>query len=178
MRAGTDRAGGSDPGTGGYNGRLMCLHTLSRRWPPAVMLTIQAIGLINSGIQKMTAPYDSDWSPVEATIEMDDSDWFAEDPRGLRERREFFDQLARSESIATRPVDGRGKGASEAIIVALGSAGAFRAMVQIFRLWLDNRPSVTITLTRGAKNHKLVITAKDLSPDQVETFLRENGRDA
>jgi hypothetical protein len=68
------------------------------------------------------------------------------------------------------------KGGAVELIVALGSAGAFTAAIEIFKAWVGRDPTRTFTLslkTGSAKPVELAISAKHLGQPEWEKHLSE-----
>lgn len=66
------------------------------------------------------------------------------------------------------------KGLTESVIIALGSAGAFRAAVEFWRLWLarDRTRSIELTyLVDGAHKH-IVVQGTGLGDDAFEALAK------
>ena len=76
------------------------------------------------------------------------------------------------------PVAGQ-KGGLIEIIVALGSAGAITASVEVFKAWLgrDRTRSVKITRKRGGKTETLEVTGDNISKEiLLELAKQESAR--
>lgn len=71
-----------------------------------------------------------------------------------------------------RPVDGR-KGGVESIILALGSAGAITAAVQVFQAWLarGRRRSLTLEIDRDGKRERVTVTGEGFDRGSVERLM-------
>lgn len=76
------------------------------------------------------------------------------------------------------PVAGQ-KGGLVEIIVALGSAGAITASVEVFKAWLgqDKTRSVKITRKRGGKTETIEVSGKNISKEVLlELAKQESAR--
>ena len=106
---------------------------------------------------------------AEISIEPSSS---AYDPSDARWRSQVQTLLASLEANVgpvrqnVTPVAGQ-KGGLVEIIIALGSAGAITASVEVFKAWLnrDRTRSVTITRKRGGKTEKIVVTGDNISKE-------------
>jgi len=72
------------------------------------------------------------------------------------------------------PVAGQ-KGGLVEIIVALGSAGALTAAVEVFKLWLsrDKTRSIDITTKTGDVEKKITITGENISKELLAQALKQ-----
>lgn len=72
------------------------------------------------------------------------------------------------------PVAGQ-KGGLVEIIVALGSAGAVTAAVEVFKLWLgrDKTRSIDITTKTGDVEKKITITGENISKELLAQALKQ-----
>lgn len=66
------------------------------------------------------------------------------------------------------------KGGVEALILALGSAGAFTAAIEIFKAWLSRSPDrvLTLTVVRDGKEHQVSVSGKGMSEDTVKELMQ------
>jgi len=71
-----------------------------------------------------------------------------------------------------QPVEGR-KGGVEAIILALGSAGAFTAAVQIFRAWLerDRTRVLTLSIIKDGKEQSVTVSGKGMDGAAIQKLM-------
>ncbi len=96
-----------------------------------------------------------------------------DDERWLRQERDLFQDLdAQVGDISREAVVVPGtRGVVESVILALGSAGAFRASVALFRAWLarDTSRRVELTWTVDGREERIVLQG-DRIPDA--TFER------
>lgn len=88
-----------------------------------------------------------------------DDRWAAQVSQLIRELR----QEGASVRIDQTPIPGS-KGGVEAVILTLGSAGAFTAAVEVFKAWLarDRTRSLSIIVQDGVARRRLVIRGTDL----------------
>jgi hypothetical protein len=96
----------------------------------------------------------------------DDDSWIAQATDLYQTLREDVPGY-RSESV---PRQGT-KGTIDAVILSLGSAGAFSAAVECWRLWLsrDTSRKITINWTRAGHNEQIVLEGEGVNND---TFAR------
>lgn len=100
---------------------------------------------------------------VEFTINTESDRFDPEDDRWFAQTNELYAAL-RAEVSGVRtevtPVPGT-KGVVEAIILALGSAGAFSAAVDCFRAWLarDKSRRIVLTVRQGDHDERIMIEA-------------------
>ncbi|MGK5684887.1 effector-associated constant component EACC1 [Actinoplanes sp. URMC 104] len=113
----------------------------------------------------------SDMSATEIKVGVADGDWFDEDPRWNRQRLELFAAIRDASGASTRPAADSGKGTAETVIVALGSAGAFTAVIEIFKAWIGTRKNRKITVTRVSDGTTLVLTMDNVSEDEARRWL-------
>ena len=72
------------------------------------------------------------------------------------------------------PVPGQ-KGGVVEIIVALGSAGALTAAVEVFKAWLsrDGTRSIEISTTTGGQKKKIKVTGQNISKELLAEALQQ-----
>jgi hypothetical protein len=120
------------------------------------------------------APEDKPRS-VEVQISARSSAFAEGDPRWHRQVAELLTQLnAGAVPIRKEGVGNAGeKGGAEAIILALGSAGAISASVTIFKAWLGRSAdrSVKISGKVGDRNVDLEITAQNIDEKTLRQAL-------
>lgn len=65
------------------------------------------------------------------------------------------------------------KGGPEAIILALGSAGAFTAAVQMFRAWLarDRTRELTLSVLKDGKEQKITVSGKGMDEQAIKDLM-------
>lgn len=70
------------------------------------------------------------------------------------------------------PVKGH-KGGIETIILALGSAGAITAAVEIFKAWLgrDRTRSLTLSTIKEGKEQTVVVTGEGMSEETIKELM-------
>lgn len=122
---------------------------------------------------------------VEVQISARSSAFDEGDPRWHRQVTELLTQLnagavpIRKEGVGKAGEKGEvrngdvEKGDMQAVILALGSAGAFTAAVTIFKAWLGRSAdrSVKISGTVGDRNVDLEITAKNIDEQTLRRAL-------
>ena len=76
------------------------------------------------------------------------------------------------------PVKGH-KGGIEIIILALGSAGAITAAVEIFKAWLgrDQTRSLQLSTIIEGKEKTVVVTGKGMSKDTIKELMQSELRE-
>lgn len=76
------------------------------------------------------------------------------------------------------PVKGH-KGGIEAVILALGSAGAITAAVEIFKAWLgrDQTRSLQLSTIIEGKEKTIVVTGKGMSKDTIKELMQSELRE-
>ncbi|MBN2343845.1 MAG: hypothetical protein JXX29_13455 [Deltaproteobacteria bacterium] len=72
------------------------------------------------------------------------------------------------------PQDGK-KGGFEAIILALGSAGAISAAVEMFKSWIsrDKRRELEISIERDGKKETYRISSNRMDKDDIRFFMEK-----
>jgi len=70
------------------------------------------------------------------------------------------------------PVEGQ-KGGVETIILALGTAGAFTAAVQMFQAWLarDRTRNLTLTVIKDGVEKSVTVTGKGMNEATIEKLM-------
>ena len=70
------------------------------------------------------------------------------------------------------PVAGH-KGGAEALILALGSAGAIKAAAEVFKAWLarDRTRGLTLTVKNGAETREIAVNGTGMSADDITKFM-------
>ena len=123
----------------------------------------------------MTPASENQPRSVEVQISARSSAFAEGDPRWHRQVAELLTQLnAEAVPIRKQGVGKPGeKGEVEAIILALGSAGAFSAAVTIFKAWLGRSAdrSVKISGKVGDRYVDLEINAKNIDEDTLRQAL-------
>ena len=110
---------------------------------------------------------------VEITVRAENDRFDPDDDRWSAQANDLYEDLRRevtgfqAERIF---VDGT-KGAVETVILALGTAGAFRAAVDCFRAWLarDKSRRIVVTFNRNGREERIAIEADAVDS---ETFQR------
>ena len=110
-------------------------------------------------------------SPTEIEISVADSDWFDEDPRWRVQRLELFAALRDAPDTSVRPATEFGKGAAETVIVALGSAGAFTTVIEIFKAWIGTRANRTITIKKTNGDSTIEYITNKISAAEAKDLL-------
>ena len=113
---------------------------------------------------------------IELKLSLDNTDLAADDPRWRDQVRQLRDELKReagSVRTVVTPEAGK-KGGAEAIILALGSAGAISAAVTIFKAWLERSANRSLDLEGEVDGRavKVKLTGKNINE---ATLLRALG---
>ena len=114
--------------------------------------------------------------PVEFRLTASNSDYDPGDDRWLDQVAQLIEDLndtADEVRKDTTPVAGRKGGEVEAIILALGSAGAISAAVEIFKAWLarDQKREIEISVQSGDDTKTVRVSANRMDTDTVTTFM-------
>ncbi|WP_436535122.1 effector-associated constant component EACC1 [Actinoplanes sp. HUAS TT8] len=107
----------------------------------------------------------------EIEIRVADLDWLEDDPRWRSQRLELITALRDAPDIRLDEASDSGKGAAETVIVALGSAGAFTTMIEIFKAWIGTRPNRTIMIKRKNGDSTIEFTVKNISTAEAMKLL-------
>jgi len=107
--------------------------------------------------------------PVEVALTVESVRYDADDARWGEQVGQLVGELTREVGavrVVSEPQPGS-KGGPEAIILALGSAGAFTAAIEVFRAWLARERSrrLTVTFQDGPTRRRLTVTGADLDRD-------------
>lgn len=106
---------------------------------------------------------------MELVIEAKSEKFDDNDPRWLEQVQELHKDLQSEVGDVRKkvtPVEG-GKGGIEAIILALGSAGAFSALVQIVKAWLnkDRTRVINVSVKDGDKEKTVTVSGANISEE-------------
>lgn len=128
---------------------------------------------------------DSDESPsVPVTIEVAPStaEWGAQNDRWSEDLLELRQRLERELPTEVEPAkveDGKLGLELIPIVVALGSAGVFAAMVDVFRAWLSEKPGrreITATIKGPDGERTVTVTGDNVQSGDLATTLQEVAR--
>jgi hypothetical protein len=90
----------------------------------------------------------------------------AADQRWLDQVTQLVEDLSRDvgDVRVERIPEASSKGGADVIILALGSAGAFTALVDVLRLWLgrDHERAVTMTWDEGGRSRRVTVQADSI----------------
>ena len=119
-------------------------------------------------------------SDLDATVDLEiragSGRYEADDDRWHGEVADLLDALDDETGGLRRTTTAQpgSKGAVEAVILALGSAGAFRAAVQCWRAWLDRDRTrrLEITWTAGGDEHRVVVDSTGLDREEFQQLTR------
>jgi hypothetical protein len=119
--------------------------------------------------------------PDRATIEVEPStaEWGARNDRWSDDLLELRQRLERELPQEVEPAGvGEGKLGVELIpiVVALGSAGVFTAMVDVFRAWLSEKPGrreITATIKGPDGERTVTVTGDNVQSGDLATTLQE-----
>ncbi len=114
-------------------------------------------------------PENSPSSPVEFSINPISAAYDPSDSRWQKQVQALIVSLEANAGPVRRevtPVAGQ-KGGLVEIIIALGSAGAIAGAVDVFKAWLnqDRTRTVSITSTRDGKTETLTVTGDNISKE-------------
>lgn len=114
--------------------------------------------------------------PIELALSVESVRYGADDARWREQVGLLVGQLVR-EAGAVRVVvepQPHSKGGPEAIILALGSAGAFTATIEVFRAWLarERSRSLTVTFQEGAVSRRLTVRGSDVDRDSFRELTQ------
>jgi hypothetical protein len=119
-----------------------------------------------------TSPAASEFSlqPLSAAYDANDERWLNQ-VQGLLASLQTNVGPVRKEIT---PVAGQ-KGGLVEIIVALGSAGAITAAVEVFKAWLgrDGTRSIEISTTAGGQKKKIKVTGQNISKELLAEALQQ-----
>jgi hypothetical protein len=112
--------------------------------------------------------------PLEVALTVESVRYDADDARWSEQVGHLVRQLAQEVGkvrVVSEPLPGN-KGGPEAIILALGSAGAFTAAIEVFRAWLarERSRSLTVTFRDGAESRRLTVTGSDVDRDSFRAL--------
>lgn len=112
---------------------------------------------------------------LELTIEPKNENYDPSDDRWIDQINDFVVDVQQEVGDVRKevtPVEGR-KGGIEAIILALGSAGAIKAFVDIIKVWItrDRNRSVKLKLNRGGELFEWEIDGSMLNKELVQDFM-------
>jgi hypothetical protein len=108
----------------------------------------------------------------EYELEVADGDWPEDDRRWQMHRRELFTAIRSAPDTSVRPASGAGRGAAETVIVALGSAGGFTAMIEIIKAWISTRPRRKVVIKKKDGDTEIEITMENASDAELKELLR------
>src|SRR5262249_34390971 len=114
--------------------------------------------------------------PIELRIEASSDKYDAGDPNWRAQVSQLLDSLHGAAGTVHRveePVEGK-KGGLEAIILALGSAGAFTVALEAFKAWLrrDQTRTVTISVKRNGEEQTVTLSSNRLDQDEFMSLAR------
>ncbi len=114
---------------------------------------------------------------LQVEIEATSDDYDPSDSRWMDELLHLHDDLQRDAgdvSRETKIAEGQ-KGGIESIILALGSAGAITAAVQIFQSWLgrDRTRSLSLSVTRDGVVEKFEVSGKGMSEETIGESMKQ-----
>jgi hypothetical protein len=117
-------------------------------------------------------------SPVEISIQPSSEAYDPNDARWLSQVQNLLSGLQANVGAVRKevtPVAGQ-KGGTVEIIVALGSAGAITAAVEVFKAWLnrDQTRTIEITTTVNGVKKKKKITGTNISKELLSEALRQD----
>lgn len=119
-----------------------------------------------------------DAAPPALTVQLDaDSERYAaDDPRWSEQVGRLIGDLQREVGpvkVVSEPEPGS-KGGPEAIILALGSAGAFSMALEVFRAWLarERTRSLSITVSDGDVRRRFTVRGSDLDRDSFRDLTQ------
>jgi len=116
--------------------------------------------------------------PMDIELIASSDDYGENDHRWITQVGQLLDDLQRSGAGTVRkevtPQAGR-KGGAEAIILALGSAGAITATVELFKAWLsrDRSRSLTLKIQRGDTTEEITVAGQGMDAATVRTFMEK-----
>ena len=115
-------------------------------------------------------------APLEVSIEPGSARFRPDDDRWLRQVSDFVRELSRSEVEvirSTRVVPGA-KGSVESILMAVGSAGALTAAVEVFKAWLGRDPtrSIKLEFQHDGSVQSVELSGKGVNDGSLRRILR------
>lgn len=127
---------------------------------------------------------DGEFPSVPVTIEVAPStaEWGAKNDRWREDLIELRQRLERELPAQVEPAEVEaGKLGLELIpiVVALGSAGVFTAMVDVFRAWLSERPGrreITAVITGPEGERTVTVTGDNVQSGDLAATLQEVAR--
>jgi hypothetical protein len=97
------------------------------------------------------------------------------DDRWLTQVREFTTELQREVGGVTRHTEAvpGAKGGIDTIILALGSAGALTAAVEMFKAWLrrDDTRALKVSFSTGGQVQSVEITGEEVDDESVDAIM-------
>lgn len=114
---------------------------------------------------------------VDFTIEPSTTEYDPSDDRWLSQVSNLYTDLENHVGTLRHevtPVAGQ-RGGVEGIILALGSAGAIGAAVEVFKAWLsrDRSRSLKLSIASGGEKRQIVVTGKGIGSDDIRRFMEE-----
>lgn len=114
---------------------------------------------------------------LEVKIEASNSSYDSNDARWIDQVNELYQDLQSSAGRVRRettPISGK-KGGVEAIILALGSAGAIKAAVSMFRAWLkrDRSRNIKLAIKKGDESLEYEVSATGMNEDVIEDIMNK-----
>ena len=115
-------------------------------------------------------PFELRIEPGSDKFDRNDSNWMEQVDSLYSDLRQEVGKV----SMKVQPVEGGVDPAS--IILALGSAGAITAAVQMFQAWLsrDRTRSLTLSVSKGGEEQTITVSGKGMN-EAVITELMEAG---
>ena len=115
-------------------------------------------------------------SNIEITIEAHNENYDESDDRWIDQVDELIADCEREAGEVQKEVqavEGK-KGGVEAIILALGSAGALTAAVDIFKAWIlrDRSRNLTLKITTPEGVQEWVVSGNAMDNDVIEKFMQ------
>lgn len=118
-------------------------------------------------------PFEIRIEPGSDKFDRNDSNWMEQVDSLYSDLRQEVGKV----SMKVQPVEGHKGGVDPAsIILALGSAGAITAAVQMFQAWLsrDRTRSLTLSVSKGGEEQTITVSGKGMN-EAVITELMEAG---
>jgi Effector Associated Constant Component 1 len=120
-------------------------------------------------------PDDGPVGLFEFAVDAHNDEYHSDDDRWRDQVATLYAQLRVDADVVHRGVAVPGaKGSVDEVIVALGSAGAFTAVVECFRAWLgrDRSRRIEVAWTEGANKHVVSLTGDAVDIDSVREIAR------
>jgi hypothetical protein len=112
---------------------------------------------------------------IEVQLEPVSHRFDALDDRWLTQVRDFTTELEREVGGVTRRTEAvpGAKGGIETIILALGSAGALTAAVEMFKAWLgrDDTRALKVSFSTGGEVQSVEITGEEVDDESVDAIM-------